>query len=124
MTTRTSQLRVVSAVAVVVLLGASACKKDSDPKPADNVDDPAVLAEDGVDSSLAEIDAELVTGSLISATATSGSLTLASTNELAPDGVNTAGIGDGAKAIYGPRNCLAVTADEPTKTVSYAFTNC
>lgn len=125
MTTPTSKLRAVSAVFLgVLVLGASACTKDEDPKPADSTDDPALLAEDGTDSSVAEIDAELVTSSLISPTQSGGSLTLASTDELGADGAGTQNIGDGAKALYFPRTCVSVTADQPTRTVTYAFDSC
>ena len=74
MRTPTSKLRAVSAVLLgVLLVSASACKKDGDTKPGIDTDDPALIAEDGTESSVAEIDAELVTSSLISATAMSGS---------------------------------------------------
>jgi hypothetical protein len=107
----------------VLVLAASGCKKDKAPKPEDSPDDPAVLAEDGTDSATAETDAEVVTSSLVSATAAGGSLSLAST-DLTGGELGTKGIGDGAKALYGPRGCLTVASDEPAKTVTYTFANC
>lgn len=91
-----------------LVLAAAACKKD--PPPPEAADDLTVLAEDGTDSATAETDAEVVTSSLVSAAAAGGSVALASN--------------DGAKAIYFPRGCLAVTSDAATKTVTYGFTNC
>lgn len=118
-TSSTKRLAVVLLVAGITCV---ACKKESTTKP-DGTDEPESLAEDGTDSAAAETDAEIVTSSLVSATATGGSLTLAST-ELTADGASTAGVGDGAKAIYFPRNCLTVTSDEAAKTVSYRFEDC
>lgn len=109
----------------LLLLSAAACKKGGDTKPADvNLDDPAALAEDGADSAVAEVDAEVVTSSLLSATTSGGSLTLASTGDLGLSGIGIATVGDGAKALYNPRNCLTVTSDEPAKTVTYDFVGC
>jgi hypothetical protein len=100
------------------------CKKD-DAKPNDTTADEAqALAEDGTDSAVAETDTEVVTSSLVSATAAGGSLTLASTGELGLGGVGTAGLGDGAKALYFPRGCLTVTPDAAAQTVTYAFASC
>jgi hypothetical protein len=100
------------------------CKKD-DATPTDTTTDEAeALAEDGTDSAVAETDTEIVTSSLVSATATSGSLTLASTSELGLGGVGTAGFGDGASALYFPRGCLMATADTAAQTVTYTFTDC
>lgn len=117
----------LSAVALAGLLAlatsASGCKKETDPKATDAPDDPALLAEDGTDSASAETDTEVITSSLVSATAAGGSLSLAST-DLTGGNLAAAGVGDGARAIYFPRGCLAVTSDEATKTVTYAFTGC
>lgn len=100
------------------------CKKD-DAAPVDTIGDEAqALAEDGTDSTVAETDTEIVTSSLVSATAAGGSLSLASTSDLALGGVGTAGLGDGAKALYFPRGCLTVTSDTVAKTVTYAFAGC
>jgi hypothetical protein len=107
-----------------LLVVASACKKDEDPKLAIDLDDPQLLAEDGTDSAAAEVDAEVVTSSLVSATASSGSLSLASTGELGGGQIGPAGVGDGAKALYFPRNCLTVASDEVAKTVTYGFGDC
>lgn len=106
---------------VVVL--ASACKKDD--KAAD--DDVGTLAEDGTDSTSAEVDAEVVTSSLVSAAAArGGALTLASTPDAlgGADGIGTRGVGDGAKALYFPRNCLTVVSDDAAKKVTYSFAEC
>jgi len=107
---------------LAVLASGAGCKKDP-PKPGDSPDDLGLLAEDGTDSATAETDAEVVTSSLVSASAAGGSLSLAST-DLTGGNLGTAGVGDGAKAIYFPRGCLAVTSDEATRTVSYAFSGC
>lgn len=104
------------------LSGGAGCKKDGDSKPQDDGDIGA-LAEDGTDAAAAETDAEVITSSLVSATATGGSLSLAST-DLSAGGLGERGIGDGAKALYFPRNCLTVTSDEPNKTVTYGFADC
>jgi hypothetical protein len=120
---------VVGVVAGLVgLLVASAssvgCKKD-DAKAVDPAADEAqALAEDGTDSAVAETDAEVVTSSLVSATAAGGSLTLASTSELTLGGVNPTGLGDGATRLYFPSGCLKVTPDAAARTVTYAFTGC
>lgn len=107
---------------LLVIVG-SACKKDGSP-PADTAEDPAALAEDGTDSAAAEIDAEIVTSSLVSPTPSSGSLTLASTSDLAGGGLATAGVGDGAKALYFPKGCLTVVSDDAARTVTYDFADC
>ena len=108
---------------VALTLGVGACEKKEAPRPLDGVDELSLLAEDGTDSATAETDAEVVTSSLVSAAAAGGSLSLAS-SDLAGGNLSTAGVGDGAKAIYFPRGCLAVTSDTATRTVSYAFTGC
>jgi hypothetical protein len=109
---------------VVASASSMGCKKD-DAKPVDaTADDAQALAEDGADSAVAETDTEVVTSSLVSATAAGGSLTLASTSELALGGVGTAGLGDGARALYFPKGCLVVTPDATAQTVTYAFTSC
>lgn len=113
-----------AALTGLLVLAVSGCKKDGTTAPAANPDDLQALAEDGTDSSAAETDAEVVTSSLVSATATSGSLTLASTDALGGGAIRTAGLGDGAKALYFPRNCLTVTSDVPTRTVTYTFAGC
>jgi hypothetical protein len=113
-------------IGIVVLASASssvACKKDDGTKTND-ADDAALLAQDGTDSAVAETDTMLVTSSLVSATASSGSLTLASTSDLGVSGIGTADIGDGAKALYFPRNCLTVTPDAAAQTVTYTFDDC
>ena len=106
-----------------LVLAASACKKESATPSTPATDDPSLLAEDGTDSASAETDTEVITSSLVSATAAGGSLSLAST-DLTGGNLGTAGVGDGAKAIYFPRGCLDVKSDEATKTVTYAFTGC
>jgi len=107
---------------------ASGCKQDgattSKPDPAADADDPEALAEDGSDSTAAETDTEVVTSSLISPTPTSGSLTLASSGELSGGELSTATVGDGAKALYFPKGCLAVTSNDAAKSVTYDFTGC
>jgi hypothetical protein len=120
----TSRSRLVSCVVLTasLVLATAACKTDEKTE-VDGSDEPDKLAEDGTDAAAAEIDAEIVTSSLVSATASGGSLTLAST-ELTSDELATAGVGDGAKAIYFPRNCLTVASDEAAKTVTYTFADC
>lgn len=115
----------LAALAGLLVLVASACKKDGGATPPDPAaEDPQALAEDGTDSAAAETDTEVVTSSLVSATATSGSLTLASTGDLAGGMLATASVGDGAKALYFPKGCLTVTSDDAAKTVTYDFASC
>jgi hypothetical protein len=114
----------VVALTGLLVITASACKKDSTPATTDLAEDPQALAEDGTDSAAAEIDAEVVTSSLVSATPSSGSLTLASSSDLAGGELTGAAIGDGAKALYFPKGCLTVTSDDAAKTVTYDFANC
>ncbi len=111
------------AVAALLVIASSACKKDGTPA-TDTAEDPLALAEDGTDSAAAETDAEIVTSSLVSPTPSSGSLTLASTSELAGGGLATAAVGDGAKALYFPKGCLTVASDDAAKTVTYDFADC
>ncbi len=111
------------ALAGLLVISSSACKKGDTPA-TDAAEDPQALAEDGTDSAAAETDAEVVSSSLVSPTPTSGSLTLASTGELSGGSIGTAGVGDGAKALYFPKGCLAVTSDDAAKTVTYDFADC
>jgi hypothetical protein len=107
-----------------LVLATAACKKDRRDDPdVDGPDTPSRLAEDGTDSATAETDAEVVTSSLIAASAAGGPVSLAS-NDMTGGNLGTRGIGDGAKAIYVPRGCLVVTSDPTAKTVTYAFKNC
>jgi hypothetical protein len=114
----------VAGLLVLVTSGASGCKKDGNAATTENADDTQLLAEDGTDATAAETDAEVVTSSLVSATASGGSLTLASVDELGIAGVAPQGVGDGAKAVYFPKGCLTVTSDAATKSVTYAFADC
>ena len=116
----------VSAPALALLgLLLVACKKDDAKTPdATTAEEAQALAEDGADSAVAETDTEVVTSSLVSATAASGSLTLASTGDLGLGGVNTATLGDGAARLYFPAGCLTVASDAAAKTVTYTFNNC
>lgn len=118
-------LTVLTGVLLLAFASAgSACKKDGGGAPPDPAaEDPQLLAEDGTDSATAETDTEVVTSSLISATATSGSLTLASTGDLGGAMLGTANVGDGAKALYFPKSCLTVTSDDVARTVTYDFGN-
>ena len=106
--------KLLLALAVAATAGSAACKKDDAAAPTDQVDDnddPTLLAEDGTDSSTAETDSEVVTGSLVAAStydATTSTLNLV----------------DGAKAIYLPRGCLTVTSDTTAKMVTYVFDSC
>jgi hypothetical protein len=113
----------LGALTGLLVIASSACKKDGTPA-TDTAEGPQALAEDGTDSAAAEIDAEIVTSSLVSPTPSSGSLTLASTSELAGGGLATAGVGDGAKALYFPKGCLTVASDDAAKTVTYDFADC
>lgn len=115
--------RIIALLLVLACSTAVACKKD-DAKPSETTDESELLAEDGTDSAVAETDAELVTSSLVSATATSGSLTLASAADLDVHGVGTTDVGSGAARLYFPQGCLTVTPDDAAKTVTYAFANC
>jgi hypothetical protein len=113
----------LAALTGLLVIVASACKKDGTTTPDATAEDPQALAEDGTDSAAAEIDTEVVTSSLVSPTATSGSLTLASSGELSGGMLGTANVGDGAKALYLPKGCLTVTSDDAAKTVTYDFGN-
>jgi hypothetical protein len=113
---------IVGPLALTALL-AVGCRKDPPPGNED-ADEPAILAEDGTDTSAAETDAEIVTSSLLSATASGGSLTLASADELRGGNLGPADVGDGAKAIFFPKGCLDVVHDQPTQTVTYRFNGC
>lgn len=105
------------------VVGTAACKKDTTDPTVEVADDPSLLAEDGTDSAAAETDAEVLTSSLVSAAAAGGSLSLSST-DLTGGTLGAQGVGAGAKAIYRPKGCLSVTADEAAKTVTYAFAGC
>ncbi len=106
-----------------LVVGTAACKKDATDPGAEVADDPNLLAEDGTDSAAVETDTEVLTSSLVSATAAGGSLSLSAT-DLSGGTLGAAGVGAGAKAIYRPKGCLTVTADAPAKTVTYAFAGC
>ena len=106
-------VRAPAIAAALLGLLLAACQKD-DAKTPDTAtaDEAQALAEDGADSAVAETDTEVVTSSLVSATAAGGSLTLASTGDLGLSGVNTATLGDGAARLYFPAGCLTVASDE------------
>ena len=109
-----SSSKLLLVLAVLATATTAACKKDDGggtQQVVDDNDDPTLLAEDGTDSSSAETDTEVVTGSLVAAS------TMDATGALSS-------IGDGAKAIYLPRGCLVVTSNPDAKTVSYAFDGC
>jgi hypothetical protein len=110
----------LAALTGLLVIVASACKKDGTTPPDPAAEDPRALTE----SAAAEIDTEVVTSSLVSPTPSSGSLTLASTGDLAGGGLATAAVGDGAKALYFPKGCLTVTSDDAAKTVTYDFADC
>lgn len=107
--------------ALVLLVALSACKKD---KPEETADDPGGLAEDGTDATAVETDAELVTSTLVSGTTAGGGVGLASADDLAPSGIGTSDVGDGAKLLFFPRGCLAVAHDAAAQTVTYTFSGC
>src|SRR5687768_6819357 len=92
----------LTVLASVLLLTSASCKK-ADSTKTDGADDAEGLAEDGTDAASAETDTEIVTSSLVS-TASDGSLAPASTGELVANELATAGVGDGAKRIFMPRN--------------------
>ena len=123
MSAPTTAWRLALLLTSLVVVGSSGCKKDKDPS---DDDEAGSLAQDGSDSVSAEADTEVLTSSLVSAAVArpGGSLTLASTGELGGDNLGTRGVGDGAKALYFPRNCLTVTSDEAAKKVTYGFANC
>lgn len=104
---------------VGLTLFAVACeKKTKEPDPLDT-GDPSIIAEDGSDSVTTEIDAELITGSLVAGGADTG-LRLANTEVNGTD-LSPRDIGDGAKALYFPRGCLDAVNDPATSTVTYTF---
>jgi hypothetical protein len=122
-----------TAFVLALALSLLACKgrrnePDPDPNP-NGGDETTGLAEDGTDSNAAENDAEALTSTLIGGGGTAGGgIGLASANELSGGGVSTNEIGDGAKALYMPRDCLTVTPGAgatPTEgTAKYEFNGC
>ncbi len=104
---------------VTASLGCKNGKKHDDGTP--DADDDTALVEDGSDSAAAESDSQLITSSLVSGAP--GPLKPASA-ELTSDDTSFNAFGDGAKAIYFPRNCLQVQADEATSTAKYVFDRC
>lgn len=109
------------ALAIVACL-AAACRKDKTDGEAN--DDPSEIAQDGSETSAVETNNELLTSALVASSATGGSLSLASTADLGGGELASADVGDGAKLIFFPRGCLAVSHDAATRTVTYAFTEC
>ncbi|MBS2012178.1 MAG: hypothetical protein JST00_04795 [Deltaproteobacteria bacterium] len=98
----------------------AACDKTSEPKPPEtDTSAPDILAQDGSDSASTEIDAELITGSLVGGTTVDG-LRLANTEATGTD-LTPRALGDGAKALYFPRGCLEAANDAATSTVTYTF---
>jgi hypothetical protein len=122
-----------TAIVLAMALALVACKgrknDGPDPDPNPTGDETTGLAEDGTDSNAAENDSEALTSTLIGGGGTAGGgIGLASTTELAGGGVGTSTIGDGAKALYMPRDCLTVTpASDATATegtAKYEFKGC
>ena len=99
---------------------AAGCKKE-DPGEGAPPDEDVSIVEDGSDSAAVESDAQLITSSLVSASP--GSIGLASSDFTNGD-LGPSELGDGAKAIYFPRDCLQVTHDAATRTATYTFTRC
>lgn len=120
---KTTSLRASLAMVAALGLAAvmlSACKKNQDDT---STDDASLLAEDGTDTSAVETDNELLSSSLISATA-GGSLSLAGSSDLGmPGDIGTRNVGDVTKALYFPRGCLDVTTDD-RQGVTYTFNDC
>lgn len=110
-------LVVVAAAATQGCRNGGADKDDDD---ANGVDDVS-FAEEGTDTSAAESDAQLLTSSLVSASATG--IGLASV-DLSGSDLGARDIGGGAKAIYFPRTCVDGVHDEAAQTVSYEFRRC
>ena len=104
-------------LALTVLAACDKTKKDPDP-PLDT-GAPNIIAEDGTDTAATEIDAELITGSLVAGGSVDG-LRLANT-EVAGSAIGTRDVGDGAKALYFPRGCLDAINDPTSSTVTYTF---
>lgn len=126
---RTS-LRLLPVVALgAAMIGSHAgCKPDSadcegaactTPPATTDVDADEGVAEDGSDVNNAESDAQLLTTSLVSSSATG--VGLASASDLEGGELTPADLGDGVRAIYFPRGCLAVTSDTAAKTATYTF---
>lgn len=119
---RTSRLACV----VVIGLAVVACKpKKNDPGPGG--DDETGLAEDGTDAHAAESDAEALTSTLVGGGGPGGTIGLASSADLSGGHLEGATIGDGAKAVYFPRGCLTVAANETAPgegTATYTFSGC
>lgn len=110
---------------VLALVAASGCrKKDTTSTPGDPAaDDPLAMAEDATDANNSETNGQLVTSTLV-ATSTSGSLSIASAEDLQAGDLGTLDVGDATKALYFPRGCLTVTHDVATRTVTYVFAGC
>lgn len=103
-------------VATTVAFG---CKKRDEEE--GTPDEDVTVAEDGSDVTAAETDAQLITSSLVSASP--GSIGLATADFTGGD-LGAREIGDGAKAIYFPRECLEVVPDAAARTATYTFTRC
>lgn len=115
-------VRSVLFLSAFAILATEACKKKDQPT-SENPDDPALLAQDGADTSAVETDNEVLTSSLVTSSA-AGGLTLASSGDLEGGELYPADIGDTAKAFFFPRGCLVVKNDAVAKTATYTFDGC
>lgn len=113
--TRTSMVAAALAVALV------ACAGHTEAPATD--EDPTDIAQDGIETSSAESDAQLLTTSFV-ATSASGSLSIASASDLAGGSLATTALGDGTRLLYFPRGCLTVKENGATHTLTYTFTGC
>jgi hypothetical protein len=122
--TPASKKRAAFAVGFAAALAtvASGCKKKD--SPGEGSDDPALLAQDGSEASAVETDNELLTSTLVASSTTGGSLSLASAPDLGGGDLAGQDLGDGARLLFFPRGCLAVTHDAAARTVTYRFTEC
>jgi hypothetical protein len=114
---------IVATFMVASALATAACGSGESEKksPTDESDDDVGFVSDGSDATAAETDAQLVTSTLVSSSA-SDSIGLASQptgGELEP-----LTIGDGARALYFPQTCLEVTADTTNHKATYRFDRC
>lgn len=118
-----TRTKALVALGVVLGLAVVGCRqKKLNPSPDPNDPEEVGFVEDGTDATAAESDAQLLTSSLVSTSATGG-VALASVDLSGAD-LGTQDIGDGLHAVYLPRACLTVTNDEATSTATYTFNRC
>lgn len=102
----------------------TACGNDTQDSAKATISDPFEVALDGAEGTSVESDAESLMTTLLSP---AGGVGLASHAELIGSAISLSDLGDGAKALYFPRGCLAVTSDTSNAAkneVTYRFDAC